>query len=156
MSRQKHFSTMAAAVVPRPPWCHPACTEHATTNQDHRPSFLSGEAWQVALGCRYGSQRTPWWGSCCKEGIPKRFCNDDTMMWIFLRCKTETQKFMCGRLPGKRIVCSASKVTTCSSVYQTCQVVVNSMLHQQGDNTVIMYQSCHATATVKQDDSHYK
>jgi hypothetical protein len=30
------------------------------------------------------------------------------------------------------------------------------MLHQQGDNTVIMYQSCHATATVKQDDSHYK
>jgi hypothetical protein len=51
---------------------------------------------------------------------------------------------MCGRLPGKRIVCSASKVTTCSSVYQTCQVVVNSMLHQQGDNTVIMYQSCHA------------
>ena len=55
----------------------------------------------------------------------------------------------------QRIVCSASKVTTCSSVYQTCQVVVNSMLHQQGDNTVIMYQSCHATATVKQDDSHY-
>jgi hypothetical protein len=62
---------------------------------------------------------------------------------------------MCGRLPGKRIVCSASKVTTCSSVYQTCQVVVNSMLHQQGDNTLIMYQSCHATDTVKQDDSHY-
>jgi hypothetical protein len=29
------------------------------------------------------------------------------------------------------------------------------MLHQQGDNTVIMYQSCHATATVKQDDSRY-
>jgi hypothetical protein len=77
-------------------------------------------------------------------------------VWIFFRCKTETRKFMCGRLPGKRIVCSASKVTTCSSVYQTCQVVVNSMLHQQGDNTVIMYQSCHATASVKQDDSHYK
>ena len=55
----------------------------------------------------------------------------------------------------QRIVCSASKVTICSSVYQTCQVVVNSMLHQQGDNTLIMYQSCHATATVKQDDSHY-
>jgi len=36
------------------------------------------------------------------------------------------------------------------------QAVVNRMLHQQGDNTVIMYQSCHATATVKQDDSHYK
>ncbi len=53
-------------------------------------------------------------------------------------------KFMCGRLPGKRIVCSASKVTTCSSVYQTCQVVANSMLHQQGDNTVIIYQSYHA------------
>jgi hypothetical protein len=30
------------------------------------------------------------------------------------------------------------------------------MLHQQGDNMVIMYQSCHATATVKQDDSRYK
>ena len=22
--------------------------------------------------------------SCCKEGIPKRFCNNDTMVWIFL------------------------------------------------------------------------
>jgi len=42
MSRQKHFSTMAAAVVPQPSWCHPACTEHATTNQDHQPLFLSG------------------------------------------------------------------------------------------------------------------
>jgi len=101
----------------------------------------------------------PWYklkASYCKEGIPKRFCKDDNMVWIFYRCKTETRKFMCGLLPGKRIVCSASKVTTCSSVYQTCQVVVNGMLHQQGDNTVIMYQSCHATATVKQDDSHYK
>jgi len=62
---------------------------------------------------------------------------------------------MCGHLPGKRIVYSASKVTTFSSVYQTCQVVVNSMLHQQGDNMVIVYQSWHATATVKQDDSHF-
>jgi len=62
---------------------------------------------------------------------------------------------MCGCLPGKIIVYSVSNVTTCSSVYQTCQVVVNSILRQQGDNTVIMYQSCHATATVKQDDSHY-
>jgi hypothetical protein len=71
MSRQKHFSTMAAAVVPRSPWCHPACTKHATTNQDHRhrPSFLSGEAWQVALGCRYGSQRTPWWGGCTQDDL---------------------------------------------------------------------------------------
>jgi hypothetical protein len=51
------------------------------------------------------------------------------------------------------IVCSASKVTTCSSVYQTCQLVVNSMLRQQGDNTVIICQSCHAI--VKQDDSHF-
>ena len=56
------------------------------------------------------------------------------------------------------IVYSVSNVTTCSSVYQTCQVVVYSILHQQGDNTLIMYQSCHATATatVKQDDSQYK
>jgi hypothetical protein len=86
--------------------------------------------------------------------MPKRFCNDD-MVWIILRCKTQTWKFMGrGRLPGKRIVaCSASKVTACSSVYQSCQVVVNRMLHQQGDTTLIIYQSCHAI--VKQDDSHY-
>jgi hypothetical protein len=59
-----------------------------------------------------------------------------------------------GRLPGKRIVaCSANKVTTCSSVYQSCQVVVNSMLHQQGDTTLIIYQSWQAI--VKQDDSQY-
>ena len=84
----------------------------------------------------------------------KWFCNDD-MAWIILRCKTQTWKFMGrGRLPGKRIVaCSANKVTTCSSVYQSCQVVVNSMLRQQGDTTLIIYQSCHAI--VKQDDSHY-
>ena len=86
--------------------------------------------------------------------MPKRFWNDD-MVWIILRCKTQTWKFMgCVSLPGKRIVaCSASKVTTCSSVYQSCQVVVNRMLHQQGDTTLIIYQSCHAI--VKQDDSHY-
>jgi hypothetical protein len=40
MSRQTHFSTMAAAVVPWLPWCHPACAENTTTNQDHQPSFL--------------------------------------------------------------------------------------------------------------------
>jgi hypothetical protein len=61
---------------------------------------------------------------------------------------------MGGRLPGKRIVvCSASKMTTRSSVYQSGQVVVNSMLRQQGDNTLIINQSCHAIA--KQDDSQY-
>jgi hypothetical protein len=89
-----------------------------------------------------------------EDRMPKRFCNDD-MVWIILRCKTQTWKFMGrGRLPGKRIVaCSANKVTTCSSVYQSCQVVVNSMLRQQGDTTLIIYQSCHAI--VKQDDSHY-
>jgi hypothetical protein len=31
--------------------------------------------------------------------------------------------------------------------------VVKSMLRQQGDNTLIKYQSCHAI--VKQDGSHY-
>jgi len=89
-----------------------------------------------------------------EDRMPKRFFNDD-MVWIILRCKTHTWKFMGrGRLPGKRIVaCSASKVTTCSSVYQSCLVVVNSMLHQQGDTTLIIYQSCHAI--VKQDDNHY-
>jgi hypothetical protein len=44
-------------------------------------------------------------------------------------------------------------MTTHSSVYQSGQVVVNNMLHQQGDNTLIIYQSCHVI--VKQDDSHY-
>ncbi len=109
--------------------------------------------------CSRHDTNPPWYklkASCCREGMPKRFYNDDTMVWIFIRCKTQTWKFMCGRLPGKRIVYSASKVTTCSSVYQTCQVVVNSMLNQQGDNTVIVNQSWHATATVsKQDDSHF-
>jgi hypothetical protein len=32
-------------------------------------------------------------------------------------------------------------------------VVVNSMLHQQGDTMLFIYQSCHAI--VNQDDSHY-
>jgi len=52
------------------------------------------------------------------------------------------------------IVFSASKVTTCSSVNQTCQVVADSMLRQQGDNMSIIYQSFHAI--VKQVDSQYK
>ena len=51
------------------------------------------------------------------------------------------------------LVFSASKVTTCSSVNRTCQVVVNSKLRQQGDNMLIKYQSYHAI--VKQDGSHY-
>jgi hypothetical protein len=89
-----------------------------------------------------------------EDRMPKRFWNYD-MVWIILRCKTQTWKFMgCGRLPGKRIVsCSASKVTKCSSVYQSSQVVVNSMLRQQGDTTLIIYQSCQAI--VKQGDIHY-
>ena len=80
-----------------------------------------------SCSCTRHDTNPPWYklkASCCKEGIPKRFCNDDTTttVWIFLRCKTQTWKFMCGRLPGKRIVvCSASKVTTCSSVNRTCQ-----------------------------------
>ena len=37
-------------------------------------------------------------------------------------------------------------------VHQTCRVVVNSMLRQQGDNMLIKYQSYHAI--VKQDGSH--
>ena len=60
-----------------------------------------------SCACTRHDTNLPWYklkASCCKEGIPKRFCNNDTMVWIFLRCKTETQK----------LVCSASKVTTCS------------------------------------------
>ena len=49
-----------------PPSLHRACNNQP---QDHRPSFLSGEAWQVALGCRYGSQRTPWWGGCRQDDL---------------------------------------------------------------------------------------
>jgi len=73
--------------------------------------FYSHETLTLPLLCPNGScactrhdTNPPWYklkASCCKEGIPKRFCNDDIMVWIFLRCKTETQKFMCGRLPGK-------------------------------------------------------
>jgi hypothetical protein len=40
-----------------------------------------------------------------------------------------------------------------ASVTKKNQVVVNRMLRQQGDNTLLIYQSCHAIA--KQDDSHY-
>ena len=93
-----------------------------------------------------------------EDRMPKRFCNDDMdMVWIMLRCKSQTWQFMGhGRLPVKRtLACSASKMTTRSSVYQSCQVVGNSisMLCQQGDNTLIIYQSCHVI--VIQDDSHY-
>ncbi len=44
-------------------------------------------------------------------------------------------------------------MTTFSWVNQKCHVVVNCMLRQQGDNTLIIHKSCHAI--VKQDDSHY-
>jgi hypothetical protein len=57
-----------------------------------------------SCACTRHDTNPPWYklkASCCKEGIPKGFCNDDNMVWIFLRCKTETRKFMCGRLPGK-------------------------------------------------------
>jgi len=98
---------------------------------------------------------TNWKASCCKEGIPKRFCNDDTMVYglnIFKMQNRDTKIYV-WTSTRQRIVCAASKVTTCSSVYQTCQFVVNSMLRQQGDDTVIICQSCHAI--VKQDDSHF-
>jgi hypothetical protein len=54
---------MAALVPPQP------ALRHTTTNQDHWTSFLSGEAWQIALGCRYGSQRTPWWSGCRQDNL---------------------------------------------------------------------------------------
>ncbi len=38
MSRQTHFSTMVAAVVPWPLWCHPACAE--AYNNQPRPSAI--------------------------------------------------------------------------------------------------------------------
>ncbi len=63
MSRQTHFSTMAAAVVPWPPWCHPACAEHTTTNQDHRPSFPPVEDTLDRDGMPLvWHRRMPWFG----------------------------------------------------------------------------------------------
>jgi len=47
---------MAAAVV-RFGALNPV-QRHTTITQDHSLSFLSGEAWQVALVCRYGSQQS--------------------------------------------------------------------------------------------------
>ena len=82
------------------------------------PFLILTRLWHCLCCCRNGScscnrhdTNPPWYklkASCCREGMPKRFCNDDTMVCIFLRCKTQTCKFMCGRLPGERIVCSAS------------------------------------------------
>jgi hypothetical protein len=54
---------MAAAVVPWPPWCHPAWAEHTTTNQDHRLLFPPVEDTLGRDGMplvRY--RRTPWFG----------------------------------------------------------------------------------------------
>ena len=97
------------------------------------PFLFLTRIWHCLCCCRNGScsfnrhdTNPPWYklkDSCCTEGMPKRFCNHYTMVWIFVRCKTQIWTFMCGRLPGKRIVCSASKVTTCSSVYQTCHFI---------------------------------
>ena len=58
-----HFSTMAATVVPWPPWCQPACAEHTTTNQDHRPLFPSVEYMLGRDGMPLVLYRqTPWFG----------------------------------------------------------------------------------------------
>jgi hypothetical protein len=106
------------------------------------PFLILTRLWHCLCCCRNSScscnrhdTNPPWYtlkASCCREGMPKRFCNDDTitMVWIFLRCETQTWK-----------------------QYQTCRVVVNSMLRQQGGNTVIVCQSCYAIA--KQVDSHF-
>ena len=54
---------MAAAVVPWPPWCHPACAEHTTTTQDHRSLLLLVEdtlGRDGMLLVRY--RRMPWFG----------------------------------------------------------------------------------------------
>ena len=88
-----------------------------------------------SCSCNRHDTNPPWYklkASCCREGMPKRFCNDDTMVlnFFFLRCETQTWK-----------------------QYQTCRVVVNSMLRQQGGNTGIVCQSCYAIA--KQVGSHF-
>ena len=53
--RQTHFSTMAAAVIPWPPWCPPDFAEHRKNCQDHRPSFTLME------------------GMVGRDGMPLRF-----------------------------------------------------------------------------------
>jgi hypothetical protein len=49
-----------------PPSLHRACN-----NQPRPLAVVSvwGEAWQIALGCRYGSQRTPWWCGCRQDDV---------------------------------------------------------------------------------------
>jgi hypothetical protein len=74
-------------------------------------------------------------------------------VWVSTRQKNSMLCKQGDNMFHQYIVCSASKVSTFSLVNRTCQVVVNRMLRQQGDNALIIYQSCHAIA--KQDDSHY-
>jgi hypothetical protein len=60
MSCQTHFSTMAAAVVPWPPWCPPDFAEHRKNCQYHRPSFMPVEGMVGRDGMPLRYRRTPW------------------------------------------------------------------------------------------------
>ncbi len=59
------------------------------------PFLILMRLWHCLCCCRNGScsytrhdTNPPWYklkASCCKEGIPKRFNNDDTTVWMFVR-----------------------------------------------------------------------
>ena len=63
MSCQMHFSTMAAAVVPWPPWWHPACTE-AYNNQPRLLAIVSAR------------------GGHGRQGWDAATVSTDAMVWV--------------------------------------------------------------------------
>jgi hypothetical protein len=96
-----------------------------------------------SCACTHHDTNPPWYklkASCCGEGIPKRCCNDDTMVWIFSRYETQTWKQYTKHAQLLSIVCSASKVTTRESYVNHVMLLSNKMtvtlysiLCKQGD-----------------------
>ena len=86
------------------------------------PFLILARLWHCLCCCHYSfcscnrrDTNPPWYklkASCCGEGMPKRCCNDDTMVWIFSRYETQTWKQYTKHANLLSIVCSTSKVTT--------------------------------------------
>jgi len=76
------------------------------------PFLILARLWYCLCCCRNSScscnrhdTNPPWYklkASCCGKGMPKRCCNYDTMVWIFVRCKTQTWK---QSIPNMTICC---------------------------------------------------